>query len=356
MPLQRLHLKNFRLFQDKIFNFSPGTNLILGTNGSGKTTILESLNILLTGSSFRAKETKECISGDKEFYNILGKGTIRDQNLLLSVENSFNKRLKSSRKLQDSSIKKEELFFLQLVLAKNLKMIDGEPEIRREYFNELMFHVKPQTKTTFNRYQKAIKQRNRCLKNNLSKDELSIWSKEVSSLGLDLSIEQYNFFKIFKKYSKDFIDEIVSQGSFVFLEGADVTFSKGWERSKKLDQSLSECIDKDTALGYTSKGPHRMDFTFNIKNKKASSNLSRGQLKILILLVFLSNSSLLTDSLETEIILMIDDLGSELDSRNLASILKEIVKADNQIILTGIKGDEIHDSIKKLINFTQINL
>ena len=150
MPLQRLHLKNFRLFQDKIFNFSPGTNLILGTNGSGKTTILESLNILLTGSSFRAKETKECIGGDKEFYNILGKGTIRDQNLLLSVENSFNKRLKSSRKLQDSSIKKEELFFLQLVLAKNLKMIDGEPEIRREYFNELMFHVKPQTKTTFN--------------------------------------------------------------------------------------------------------------------------------------------------------------------------------------------------------------
>ena len=68
MPLQRLHLKNFRLFQDKIFNFSPGTNLILGTNGSGKTTILESLNILLTGSSFRAKETKECIGGDKEFY------------------------------------------------------------------------------------------------------------------------------------------------------------------------------------------------------------------------------------------------------------------------------------------------
>ena len=234
MPLQRLHLKNFRLFQDKIFNFSPGTNLILGTNGSGKTTILESLNILLTGSSFRAKETKECIGGDKEFYNILGKGTIRDQNLLLSVENSFNKRLKSSRKLQDSSIKKEELFFLQLVLAKNLKMIDGEPEIRREYFNELMFHVKPQTKTTFNRYQKAIKQRNRCLKNNLSKDELSIWSKEVSSLGLDLSIEQYNFFKIFKEYSKDFIGKIVSQGAFKFLEGADVTFSKGWERSKNL--------------------------------------------------------------------------------------------------------------------------
>ena len=70
MPLQRLHLKNFRLFQDKIFTFSDGINLILGENGSGKTTVLESLNVLLTGNSFRAKETKECIHSDKEFYNV----------------------------------------------------------------------------------------------------------------------------------------------------------------------------------------------------------------------------------------------------------------------------------------------
>ena len=77
MPLQRLHLKNFRLFQDKIFTFSDGINLILGENGSGKTTVLESLNVLLTGNSFRAKETKECINSDKEFYNVSAKGIIK---------------------------------------------------------------------------------------------------------------------------------------------------------------------------------------------------------------------------------------------------------------------------------------
>ena len=99
-----------------------------------------------------------------------------------------------------------------------------------------------------------------------------------------------------------------------------------------------------------------MDFTFNINNKKASSNLSRGQLKILILLIFLSNHSLLNDSKNTEIILMVDDLGSELDNKNLTLILEEILKMNNQIILTGIEGDEIHSSLKKLTNFTQINI
>ena len=99
MPLQRLHLKNFRLFQDKIFTFSDGINLILGENGSGKTTVLESLNVLLTGNSFRAKETKECIHSDKEFYNVSAKGIIKGKNLSLFIENSHNKRLFSKRML-----------------------------------------------------------------------------------------------------------------------------------------------------------------------------------------------------------------------------------------------------------------
>ena len=104
MPLQRLHLKNFRLFHDKTLNFSDGINLILGENGSGKTTVLESLNILLTGNSFRAKETKECIHSDKEFYSVSAKGIFKGKDLSLVVENNHNKRLFSKRMLGGLSI------------------------------------------------------------------------------------------------------------------------------------------------------------------------------------------------------------------------------------------------------------
>ena len=196
MPLQRLHLKNFRLFKERTLTLSDGINLILGENGSGKTTVLESLNVLLTGNSFRAKETKECIHSEKEFYTVSAKGTIKAKKLTLSIENSHNKRLFSKRTLDGLPVKKEELYFLQVVLAKNLKMIDGEPDIRREFFNDLMFHVKPDVKQLHNAYQKVLKQRNRSLKNKLSSSEISLWSKELSELGLKLSLEQYNFFKI----------------------------------------------------------------------------------------------------------------------------------------------------------------
>ena len=253
-------------------------------------------------------------------------------------------------------VKKEELYFLQVVLAKNLKMIDGEPDIRREFFNDLMFHVKPEIKQLNNAYQKVLKQRNRSLKNKLSSSEVALWSEELAVSGLKLSLEQYNFFKVFKEHTLESMEKNIANGSFDYLDKLSLTFSKGWERSKKLEESLLESLDRDMALGYTSKGPHRMDFTFTVENKKASSNLSRGQIKILILLVFLSSKSLLEDLVDTEILLMIDDLGSELDLNNLTSIVMKILESENQVILTGIEGEEMHKSLKKMTNFTQINI
>ena len=99
-----------------------------------------------------------------------------------------------------------------------------------------------------------------------------------------------------------------------------------------------------------------MDILYKVSNKLASSNLSRGQLKVLILLIFLSNTSLIENLTEAEVILMIDDLGSELDISNLRSIVKKIIETGKQTILTGIEGEEIQISIKDLTNFTQINL
>ena len=76
----------------------------------------------------------------------------------------------------------------------------------------------------------------------------------------------------------------------------------------------------------------------------------------MILLIFLSNYSLLKNLKDTETILMIDDLSSELDAHNLTSILEEILKINHQVILTGIEGDEMLSCLKKLTNFTQINI
>ena len=88
----------------------------------------------------------------------------------------------------------------------------------------------------------------------------------------------------------------------------------------------------------------------------ASSILSRGQSKLLIILIFLINHNLINSFIESETILLVDDLASELDLENLEFVLEEISKTPSQVILTGIEGDDLEKIVTKFSNFKRINL
>ena len=62
MPISRVYLENFRLFKKKDLNLSEEKNIIIGLNGSGKTSILESIELMNNGKSFRTTASKDCIN------------------------------------------------------------------------------------------------------------------------------------------------------------------------------------------------------------------------------------------------------------------------------------------------------
>tara|TARA_B100001175_G_scaffold317670_1_gene335612 strand:+ start:8666 stop:9736 length:1071 start_codon:yes stop_codon:yes gene_type:complete len=356
MPINRVYLENFRLFKKKDLIFSKDKNFIQGLNGSGKTSVLESIEMLFTGKSFRTSKSKDCISHSSDSFHISLSGSYLDQEIVLKGSNKINGRLSFSRKLNDKTTKKSSIYFLQTILAKNLRMIEGEPDLRRDHLNNLMFHVKPSSYKKYIDYNKILKQRNRCLKQKLNQSEISVWTKQLATIGVSLSKDQHAFFNRFRDILTNSLNLSAEDKRLNFLEGADIKFIKGWERSKSLLSSLHESIDKDIAIGYTSQGPHRMDCTYKINGKKASSILSRGQLKVLILLIFLINHNLINSFVESDTVLLIDDLGSELDLENLDLVLSNISKAPNQIILTGIKGEDLEKLVLNFSNFKRINL
>ena len=190
MPLQSIYLENFRLFKENKYNFSEGINIFFGKNGAGKTSVLESLDILLTGKSFRSKNSLECINHDAHSFKIAGIGSFEEQELRVETNKSIEGRGSSVRKLLGKRAKSSEMPFLQLVLAKHLRMIEGEPELRRDFLNRLMFHVKPNLLLLSNEYTKALKQRNRALKKRLPQEELDLWTNKIVELGLIWSKEQ----------------------------------------------------------------------------------------------------------------------------------------------------------------------
>ena len=231
-------------------------------------------------------------------------------------------------------------------------MIEGEPELRRDFFNKTMFHVEHGSKKAYQEYHKALVQRNRALKGRLPEKELSIWTERLKQTGAILN-ENHNsfFYKLSKSLTYSFKEKNLEK-NLPFLKDIEINFYPGWSREKELESLLHENLNKDRAIGFTSSGPHRFDLNIRIRKKMAKSILSRGQQKLLILLSFLNTESLIIKENKGGTIFLIDDIASEMDKFNLEKVLEEIALMKSQTILTTI----IENRSDILRKFKQINL
>ena len=356
MPIDSLYLEKFRLFDSKKIDLSPERSLIVGKNGSGKTSVLEAVEILFSGKSFRSSNTLDCIKHSDSFFKIAALGKSNEIDLRLETSKSSEGRISTKRSLGGKRIKSSEAPLIQAVLGKHLRMVEGEPELRRDFVNRLMFHVKPETSTLNNTYNKALQQRNRSLRKKLPIEQLNNWTEQVLELGMKLSKEQYDFFKVLKEVSIDYILNETEENNIEFLKNVNLHFISGWDTSKTMRKCFQDSLPKDMALGYTTQGPHRQDFVFSVDKKKAAANLSRGQVKLLIILIFLSSYDVINSFSTKRILLLIDDIGSEMDEDNLKTLFNIISKDKNQVILTAIDGSFLDQMNENLKQFKRINL
>ncbi len=353
MLIKNLYLENFRLFNQTKLTLK-GSCIIFGKNGSGKTSILEALEVLLSGKSFRQRDLKKCISKRRKKFRIALRAMLEGVELRIIAKKSCTDRLETNRRLDEKPLKLKNSPYFSFLTAKTLRMIEGEAELRRDFFNKIMFHVEPETKALHANYLKALHNRNKLLKKEFSK-ELTIWTERLEQSGAALSKKQEVFFDIFTKHLEDYFLGLDLNDDLKIFRNFKVKFSPGWKGSS-LKNSIDDSFMKDKILGFTSAGPHRLDLIYKIETNSASSILSRGQQKLLILLIYLSISSFLKLTTKLPPVLLIDDFASELDLANLSFFLKQVLASDCQVILTAI--DKEKDKLNKevLSNFQQINL
>ena len=133
-------------------------------------------------------------------------------------------------------------------------------------------------------------------------------------------------------------------------------FKKGWPDHISLKRALVESAEKDRALGYTSVGPHRLDFKYFINNKLAKSFLSRGQQKLLIILSFFKLNDILVTKNKSGIVYLIDDITSELDKENLTMVLEQAIELKAQLLISAIRGKSLSNMTPFLDKFRQLIL
>ena len=327
MSFSKIYLNNFRSFNSSSFDLGK-KNLIIGKNGAGKSSFLEAIFFILSKKSFRTSSLNAMINFESSFFKL---DAILDEEKF-----SFTKDLSSSIKSKEGNFKNN---FLPLILNNfSLNLLEAPKENRRSFLDYLMFHVEHDYKINHLKFRKALAQRNRALKKS-SSSELKSWTKVFIELSQKLTKMKLDFIDSFLKSFPAFVDSSslpkTLQEKF---KSISITYDKGWKDN--LLEELRESFIKDQARGFTSLGPQTSDLSVKINWQVSGNILSRGEQKLLILLIYLFFVKSFNDLRPNKTIFLLDDLPSELDEKNLDLALNLLQDADCQLFITSLENLE----------------
>ena len=349
MRLTQLHIKNFRNLEDIQLTPVQGVNLIVGDNASGKTSLLEAIYYLSHIRSFRTQYVTDLILRQSPYLQLVANiQTVEQQTIPLGIRRSRNKseiRVNKQPVQRVSDIAAQ--FPVLAIHPDSYKLITGSPSQRRQYLDWGVFHVEHGFFKAWQRFKKALAQRNASLKSKQKNDVCQIWNNEIHNTAHNIDQLRQQYFNKLRPYfyqltKQFFVDNVV-----------DIEYRRGWSVDHELIDLLEENLHKERMKGYTQFGPHRAELLIKVNGQSAQTCISRGQQKLLVALMRLAQAMQFTEVTSNPCVLLYDDLPAELDANHRRLILSVLSKMNIQLFLTAIEKQQLDLSaweIKKMFH------
>lgn len=337
MIIKKLQFTTFRNL-DRI-ELSPGSrfNIFHGSNGQGKTNILEAIYLLGTMKSFRQARNRELIRWGEQFTLLKGvvdkEGVTREVALL--VENDGKKV-----RLDQKSVERLSDFFgcLNVVVfsPEEMVMAKGAPELRRRYLDRAVFAADPDYLFLHHEYSRILKNRNALLRTG-SCDGLDIWSNKLADAGTRLVERRLEYLDGIKELLQEFYDNIAGMTGSAALhyrsqpEGAEQDLDT---YVRKFKANLEKNTDIEFRRGSTQYGPHRDDLEFLLNIRPLKLHASQGEQRSFILALKMAEIEYLNHLHGDPPVLLLDDMTSELDGERNRNLLRYLEEKRMQVFIT----------------------
>lgn len=345
--LTRLDIHNVRNLLDVRFSELSQVNILYGSNGSGKTSVLESIYLLSAARSFRSHSARSVISHNASSLTVYGEVSLRSkaqQGVLRSLGIQRDKDGSADIRISGSPVRSAASLAAELpVLVLNsgsFDLLTGSPRERRQFLDWGVFHVEHGFFSTWQRYQRCIKQRNTLLRRgNMNTGELASWTRELAAAGESLTASRDVYFRRLSERFLQVVAAVLPDASPVTLQ-----FRRGWDRDRTLLEVLEAKLPVDMEQGYTHSGPQRADIRILAGEVPAAEMLSRGQQKLVVSALKLAQGHVYAESRGAgECVFLLDDLPSELDAQHLWLICKEVERTGAQVFISCIALADVCD-------------
>lgn len=330
--LKNLTINNFRMFSNENFVFSKDMNIILGKNATGKTSILEAINILGVTKSFRTHEDKEILKRNESFYFVKGSFLCGDDitNVVISYTNKGKKITFNGVILKTLSSYIGRIKVITFS-PDDLLIVKGEPKNKRNYLNQNIGMVEKDYLDSIILYNKLLKERNEILKNIEKYDSerqlLNVYTLKMIDLAKKVIIYRKNYIEKISKYANNHLKKISSSAEELTINYKPSVNEEEIE-GKMRANFLNDIENKNTFYG-----PHKDSFEILVNDCDVCSYGSHGQQKSVSIALKLAITDLIKEKKE-ESIIVLDDVFGELDVNRQEELIKALREKGQVFIST----------------------
>jgi DNA replication and repair protein RecF len=332
MGLQSLDICDFRSIKQASLSFSPGLNLITGDNAAGKTSLLEAIYYLGRVRSFRTHHVNQPIRDGQGAFRLVGR-LLREEGRLIPIgierqTSGLQVHLNGQaiRRLSDLAGN----FPVQALSGDTSTILSGGPRYRRQTLDWALFHVEQAYRDLWQRYTRALRQRNAALRAQLPVNQITLWDSELLETAGQIHDIRRLYFETLLPHLESEVQRL--------LPSLDLrlSYQSGWPVDVSLADMLERALEKDRTLGSTQYGPHRADFKLTVAGKPVQSHCSRGQQKAVVVAFMLAQVKCQQHRKSYLGAFLLDDLGSELDAAHQSRVLESLCQLGIQVYVTAI--------------------
>jgi DNA replication and repair protein RecF len=346
MVLKEILLTNFRNFSTKKIIFNPSVTMIIGENAQGKTNILESVHVVLHGSGFRESKEEELIKWNESHAII--ESVWSDDAITTTSSISLQKRgEKVEKQYFINKTKKPQFSYNQyqtggvLFAPEHIEIINGAPDKRREYFNRVLSKLDPDYKKKLQNYEHALYKRNKVLEHSSDSsvgEELLFWDGYLENQATYLSQKREEYCAFLNQHPK--------------VE--DKSFRIDYLKNELTQEKLKAVFEQERRMRRTLIGPQKDDFQLYLHDGTVEENIhhygSRSEQRLGVFWLKLNEIKQMEIVFKRKPLLLLDDVFSELDTKNKKLVLDVI--GEHQTILTTTESElaELSHLKKSVVN------
>jgi len=330
-----LWTRNLRNLREDRFELGDGLNLFVGTNGSGKTSLLEACHVLARGRSFRTHRLARAVRNGESSFAVAGQlfdphhGRSR-----VAVEWEGERRSRLEGQWLDGHWEIVRRMPLVAVHADSFEILTGPPDERRRLLDWGAFYVESGFARSWQTWRRAHEQRNAALRQGDA--GLAIRFEAVAAeAGTHLSGMRARFVEALGRHLNGEVTQALREG----LEGRiEVGYRQGWPEYEGLDEAYARSRPSDLERGFGQLGPQKADVEFRISGHPARE-ASRGEQKRALNALVVAQGQVLMEAPDTGSvlpILLLDDAVAEMDAPGVGGIMTVVRELGWQCLSTTV--------------------